>query len=929
MQHPACLPRRSPLPSVLVTAVTALAGASAQVAVERGALHITVVDTSRAVLPAAQGRLLGPTPGDTRTVHADAAGIIDVAGLAAGRYTLILSAPEFHVQRLTFVIGNALLRRDVVLTPGGVSASVDVVASTPAGSLDVPVSDLPVPVQTISAQTLQDTNAIDMTDALNQRLNGVYVNENQNNPFQPDVNYRGYTASPLVGAPAGLSVYLDGVRQNQPFGDVVQWDLIPKVAISTVELMPGSNPVYGLNTLGGSIAIQTKDGLSNPGLSVSAYGGSFGRRAIDMEYGGSNSAGLNWFAAGTLFHEDGWRVDSPSSVKQSFAKLGYAHGNTVLALSGGYSINNLTGNGTQDFRAINRTSGLNHGYGSVYSIPDVTYQHAPFLTLNATQALTGSLSLNVNAYVRYARQNTTNGDINSNTFDQPLYTLSADDMAALSAAGIAYPAVPVTPANTPFPSLLCIAQGLENNDPGETCTGVDTNTVDRQHAYGVSGVLAWNTARNRLSFGAGLDRGGLTFVQTAQYGYLNNDGLTITPIPSFLDGSTSIDGTPQDNRVNLHGTTSTSSIFVSDTFSMGQWALNAGGRYNHTNINNTDRLPPTAYRGTLTAVNVFQRFNPAAGLVYKPSSVINVYFDYSESSRAPTSTELGCADPNFPCSLPNALVSDPPLKQVVSRTFEVGLRGNPEGRYRWSAGYFHTNNDHDLLFVASQATGYGYFQNFGQTRRQGVESSFTARLRNVDAGAEYTYLDATYQSTQVIESDSNSSNSNALSGLRGVTGGGLITILPGDHIPQVPGHLLKLYFDLHPARKLSVSADFTLISASYVRGNENNLHQPDGVYYLGNGKIPGYGIVNLGGRYHVNARYELFAEVNNLLNRHYYTAGQLASTPYDDSGNFTPRPFPAYGAGSDAAYAVRNTTFLSPGAPVTVFGGLRVSFGKR
>ena len=113
-------------------------------------------------------------------------------------------------------------------------------------------------MQTLSAQTIEDTNAIDLTDAMKRRLNGVYVNENQNNPFQPDVNYRGYTASPLVGAPAGLSVYLDGVRQNQPFGDVVQWDLIPKVAIATMELIPGSNPVYGLNTLGGAIAVQTK-----------------------------------------------------------------------------------------------------------------------------------------------------------------------------------------------------------------------------------------------------------------------------------------------------------------------------------------------------------------------------------------------------------------------------------------------------------------------------------------------------------------------------------------------------------------------------------------------------------------------------------------------------------------------------------------------
>ena len=355
---------------------------------------------------------------------------------------------------------------------------------------------------------------------LKRRLNGIYVNENLNNPFQPDINYRGYTASPLVGAPAGLSVYMDGVRQNQPFGDVVQWDLIPKIAIESMELIPGSDPVYGLNTLGKAIAEQTKSGITYSGVSVTAYGGSFGRRAIDMEYGGSKSL-WNWFVAGTLFHEDGWRVQSPASVKQSFAKLGYNSGGTVLSLSGGYAINNLIGNGTQDIRAIHRTVGRNHGYSSVYSIPDATYQHSPFLTLNVTQALGSALAVNVNAYVRYTRTNTANGDINDDSFTDSLYTLSASDKAALTQAAIPFPATPINAANTPFPYLRCIAASLEldaggGGEPAEKCTGVNTNTVNRQHAYGVAAALSWNTAHNKLSVGAGLDRGGLTFVQNSQ-----------------------------------------------------------------------------------------------------------------------------------------------------------------------------------------------------------------------------------------------------------------------------------------------------------------------------------------------------------------------------------------------------------------------------
>jgi outer membrane receptor protein involved in Fe transport len=912
---PACHPALSQAPGMAATTRT-------------GELRIHVKDPSGHPVQG-QGRLLGPTAGQSRSIVIAPDGSATMSDLSFGRYQLRLNQLGFSPQTIKFQVqSTAPINREILLRLPSVATTVTVISATPIGAVDVAIGDVPVPVQTLTSQTIEDTNAIDLTDVLKKRLNGVYVNENQNNPFQPDVNYRGYTASPLVGSPAGLSVYLDGVRQNQPFGDVVAWDLIPKVAISSTELIPGSNPVYGLNTLGGAIAVQTKNGVSNSGFSISGYGGSFGRRAVDAEYGGSNSAGLNWFVAGTLFHEDGWRVQSPSSVRQSFAKLGYNRNSTTLSLSAGYAINDLTGNGTQDFRAIARTTGLNHGYDSVYSIPDRTQQHSPFVTFNATHALSSSITVNGNAYLRYIRTNTTNGDINDNSFDQSLYTLSNADKAALTAAGIPFPTTPITPANTPFPYLRCIAQGLQLDEPGEKCTGVNTDTVDRQHAYGLTGVVSWRTAHNQLALGAGWDHGSLTFQQSGQYGYLNPDGITVTRIPVFLNGSTNIDDVPQDNRVNLHGSTNTPSFFLSDTLSVGNWVVTAAGRYNHTNINNSDRLAPVPYRGTLTAVNIFQRFNPSAGVVYKASDLLHAYFDYSESSRAPTSTELGCSDPNFPCSLPNALVSDPPLKQVVSRTYEAGLRGNQEGMVRWSAGFFHTNNYDDLLFVASEQTGYGYFQNFGQTRRLGVEANLSTHLRKLDAGAGYTFLNATYQSSQTIGSSGNSANSNATSGGKGVADGGEITIGPGNRIPQIPQHLMKLYADYHPLKKLSVDADMSLIGASYVRGNENNLHQPDGVYYLGPGKSPGYGVVNLGSRYKINSHYEFFAQINNLLNRHYYTAGQLASTPYDNNGAFASRPFGSISFNGDTQYPTRSSTFFAPGVPITIFGGLKVSFGR-
>ena len=115
------------------------------------------------------------------------------------------------------------------------------------------------------------------------------------------------------------------------------------------------------------------------------------------------------------------------------------------------------------------------------------------------------------------------------------------------------------------------------------------------------------------------------------------------------------------------------------------------------------------------------------------------------------SIELGCADPANPCSLPNALASDPPLQQVVTDTWEAGLRGKPEIPFMrnlsWNAGAFRAENRNDILFVSSVELGTGYFQNFAKTRREGFDADLNGRIGRVTWGLDYTFLEATYQST--------------------------------------------------------------------------------------------------------------------------------------------------------------------------------------
>ncbi|RZU41081.1 TonB-dependent receptor [Edaphobacter modestus] len=887
----------------------------------RGEIRLQITDPSGAALRA-RCILSGLSTSVNISTQTNAQGLWTAHDLPFGSYRLEISRNGFATERIELDIqSTAPLTRQVALKLQSVTTAVAVITPTPIGNESLSREQTPLPVQSLTAEDMRNTNALDLSDAINKRLNGVYVNENAGNPFEPDINYRGYTASPLLGTPQGLSVYLDGVRQNQPFGDVVSWDLIPKVAIQDMELIPGSNPVFGLNTLGGAIAVRTKDGSSNRGLTVQAVGGAFGRRSVEGEYGGSNGRDLDWFAAGNYFREDGWRQFSPSEVRQSFAKLRWNREKTSISLSGAYAINWLTGNGLQDFRFLKKD------YTSVYSVPDTLWDHSPSLTLNANRQISDHWSLSGNLYFRHVRSDTTNGDINDESFDQSLYNLNASDITALQAAG--YSGFPATgnPATEPYPYWKCIARALEKDEPSESCTGIITNTRTQQNNYGLTGLLSWRTARNLLSVGAAWDHSGLSYQQASQLGYLSSDGVSITPVDAFADGSTMQDDEPYDTRVQLHGTVNTPAFYLTDTLTLDRWSITASGRYNRTAVENIDRLPPdTPGRGSLNGSYVFQRFNPAIGATWRASSLISLYANYSEASRAPTSIELGCANPDFPCNLPNALVDDPPLHQVVSRTVEAGIRSSSQSHLSWSAGYFRGENSNDLLFVASEQTGFGYFLNFGKTRRQGVELNLSGQLPHLALGGGYTFLDATYQSPQVVNGGSNSSNDSSLDGFPGTDGD--ITITPGDRIPQTPQHVLKVFADYKPTSKWLIDLNIIAVSSSFARGNENNQDQPDGVYYLGSGSSPAYGVANLGARYTFNSHFEAFLQMNNLFDSHYSTAAQLGTTPYDDSGHFIARPFPpAPGSGGD--YPLRNTTFLAPGAPFNIFGGLRVTFSRK
>jgi len=777
--------------------------------------------------------------------------------------------------------------------------TVTVVGITPLAGVELPPNQIPAPVQTATSRDIERSGALDVADFMNLRLNGVHVNETQGNPFQPDVSYRGYTASPLLGTPQGLSVYVDGVRMNQPFGEVVSWDLIPRVAIFSSALLPGSNPLFGLNTLGGAVSIQTKDGRDSPGTRLQAIYGSDVRRGLEFEHGGSRAkTGLDWYLAGHLFAEDGWRDDSPSDIRQVFGKLGWRRGRADVSVTVAHADNALNGSGLQEIGFLERD------YASLYTKPDVTDNRSTLLNVMARRSAGNRMTFSGNVHYRDIRTDTLNGDINEESLDEDVY----------------YPGT-----IEPFPYQHCVDNVSQSDEPATTCNGLINRGHSDQRTAGASAQITLRDSsegvRNQFTTGAAYDRSTVGFVQSAEIGYLNPD-RSVTGTGAFADGVTggTLGGKPFDTRVDLDGLIDTWGLFATNTLSIGEaWHVTLSGRFNRTRVHNADLITPEGEPGSLDGDHVFSRFNPAAGVTFNPSPLVNLYAGYSEGSRAATSIELGCADPEHPCKLPNAMAGDPPLDQVVTRTWELGLRGQ-RGAASWHAGFFRARNDDDILFVTSEQTGFGYFRNVGETRRQGIELDVNAHAGRVSFGAGYTLLDATFQSEEIVNGESNSTSDAAHGGQPGVEGS--IEIEPGDRVPFTPRHMLKLFADVQVTTAFAVDVNLTGISSSYARGNENNRHKPDGTYYLGPGTAPGYVVVNLGARYRLTKWLEVLGRVNNLFDRRYYTAAQLGPMGFTDEGAFIARPFPEV----DGEFPLQHATFYAPGAPIRGWIGTRLAF---
>jgi len=743
--------------------------------------------------------------------------------------------------------------------------TVEVIGTSPLPGVGIDRDKLPANVQGPPPPDIAKQGPAPLGSDLD-RLGSVNINANQNNPFQPDIQYRGFEASPILGTPAGVAVYQNGIRLNEPFGDNVNWDLVPDFAINRLSVIP-TNPVYGLNALGGALTMEMKNGFNFEGGEADIMGGSFGTRQFTLQYG-KRVGNFAAYIGGNAYNDEGFRDFSPSQVRQLYADIGAEgdRGGLHVNLTG--ANNNIIGIGPTPIQLVDRDR------DSVFTTPQKFHNTLLMPSLSGNYIASDTLSFQGLFYLRSATRKVFNG----NTSDAQPCT----DPTLLCLGDDTTPLIDTSGAQVPS-SVLGGGIPGQNDNTDLTSLGLGGSL---QSTY--TAPLFGHD--NHLVVGASIDHADVDFNSTNELGIIDPTTLLVTGTGVIIDQP---DGSLAPIR--LETTTSYYGLYASDTFDVTpKLAVTVGGRYNLALVHLSDKIG-TALNGE----SRFARFNPSAGATYKILPALTGYFGYAEANRAPTAGEIGCSDPTRPCSLDNFLTSDPPgLKQVVAHTYEAGLRGRfrtgaaeSAGRIEWNLGVFRTDLDDDILNIPSTIISSGFFQNVGNTRRQGIEAGIGYRDDKWNLSANYSLIDATFQSAITLSSPNNPFADAA----------GNIQVRPGNHLPGIPQHRLKLNADYRITDKWTLGANAILASDQYFFGDQSNQ----------NPKLGGYYVVNLHSAYEITDDVELFALVQNLTDSKYATFGIF--------GDVTSAPLPGVAAPSDPR-------FVSVGAPLAAFGGLRVRF---
>ncbi len=753
--------------------------------------------------------------------------------------------------------------------PGPTSAAPPTITSADPTAIDR--DKVPSNTQVLTSADFDHAKSSSLLDSLGTSLPGVSLGDQSGNAFQRDLNYRGFVASPVPGTPQGLAIYQNGVRINESYGDVVNWDFIPEMSIRKLSLVP-NNPIFGLNAIGGAMTIDMKNGFTYHGVEVQAMAGSYGRRSTGGQVG-VQDGNLSAYAAFDATNDNGWRqFSSASPLRRMYVDLGARNDTTEFHI-------NFTG-ADNKLGAVAATpvEMLNQKWSSVYTWPQTTHHQLAFVTTSLSYAPTDTLTLQSNAYYRGLWQSHVDGN---GTDGQPCGTV---------------------------PETLCINTDpinikgtvLDNISPGAFLGEIDRNWTTTNSFGGTA--QATSSAKildhdNHVVVGVSVDHGRSQFTGTSELGTIDQN-LFVNGTGVFIDQPLD-DVTP----VNVLAINTYTGLFATDTFDVtSRFSVTAGARFNIAQINLMDE---TGVNPLLNSSNHYERLNPVIGATYKITPNVTLYGGYSEANRVPTPLELGCSSPTTPCMIDNFLIADPPLKQVVGRTYEAGLRGSfgaspKTGQLSWGVGVFRTGLTDDIINVASTVPMFGYFQNAGKTLREGIEAKLNYKLDRWNAYANYTYVNATYQSPLTISSPNNPA----------ADANGNIFVNPGDHIPAIPAHRFKAGAEYAITDAWKFGADVNVVGSQYLIHDDANR----------NPQVPAYAVINLHSSYQVTKNIEVFGLVNNLLNTHYYAAGTFVQTN-GGQGVFNSNTF-----GNAGFLNLTDPRTFVPGMPLAAYAGLRARF---
>jgi len=742
---------------------------------------------------------------------------------------------------------------------------VIVLGTLPGSDIGLSSDKVPGALQTFDASQITAQHGGSLLSALGSQTAGVSLSDVQGNGLFQNLRFHGFDASPLQGTPQGLAVYQNGVRLNEAFGDTVNWDAIPQNAIARMDVW-SSNPVFGLNALGGAVNMTMKNGFTWQGLEASLQGGSFGHGMASAQWGMDDGA-FSFYGAAEGVTDEGWRFHSQSNLARLYADAGWRFGESELHLVASGAATSLGVVGPTPFGLIQRNS------KSVYTFPQTTRNTIGSLALNGKTRLDENWQLEGSAYIRSLIQRHVDG--NDGNFERCSNSSSFVGKLCLEDDGFPRP-VPFTGAAAlNFRNQFAI---LDQNNasiaftPSTFYGTVDrtfTDTTSRGVTLQITGDAPVMGFANYFTAGFSVDSSAIGFRSTSTLGRIF-PSLQVATDPA-LAGSGSVihaNGNVGYAPVTLGATTDYYGFYAVDALDLTDaLTLTVGLRVNAADIVTRDRSGVAA---ELNGSHGYGHVNPLAGLAYKVSDAITLFGGYSQSNRAPTPLELDCADPARPCLLEGSLVADPPLAQVVAHSYQAGARGSvdlADGKLDWNVSLFRTDSDNDIVALASTIAGRGYFTNVPSTQRQGVDLSARYAMASWSVYASYSYLDATYQFSGTLASPNNPS----------ANASGNVTVTPGRRIPLNPANTVRAGGDVEVLDGISLGGELAFTGSQYFDGDPSNL----------NTKLPSTVVVNLRGSWQIDPSWQLFATVDNLFDNRDALYGAYFD-PSDTAGLVTP-----------------------------------------